>query len=228
MDEQRLGETVAAIKGVWGAIEAAMAHMQAQEEALRSLRGQLAELEKELLTRTEQRDGALAALRTTELLVRSLREEKESIRLELQAERHVRLADNAELIARAESAEAELAFAKNACRIADEAVARALKRAAEAESQSAGRLRVLNAKADELRAEWIRAENTAAELQRLREGMAALPRYNCDCLPNDPTNTRMATDDEAKGDGCVSCQRWIVLVADLKRLLVSPVEEVKP
>jgi hypothetical protein len=64
-----------------------------------------------------------------------------------------------------------------------------------------------------------------AELQRLREGMRQLQRYICDCLPNDPTNSRMATDEEAAHADVLSCQRFVVLDADVERFLASSVEE---
>jgi hypothetical protein len=50
------------------------------------------------------------------------------------------------------------------------------------QSESEGRLKALNAKADEARSEWIRAENAEAELLRLRSGLLALDRYIADGL----------------------------------------------
>jgi hypothetical protein len=73
--------------------------------------------------------------------------------------------------------------------------------------------------------EMCRADKAQAELHRLREGMRGLQRYTCDCLPNDPTNTRMATDEEAAHADVLSCQRFVVLDADVDRLLASSVEE---
>jgi hypothetical protein len=109
-----------------------------------------------------------------------------------------------ELIKRAESAEATAADMQRSLEYAN--------------AQWRSGQAALNRRIDE-------RDKAEAELHRLREGISALDRYNCDCLPNDPTDTRMATNEEAAHADVLSCQRFVVLDADVERLLASSVEE---
>lgn len=87
--------------------------------------------------------------------------------------------------------------------------ARDVTRAESAEAESAARLRVLNAKAEELRAEWIRAENAEAELQHLRIDLADERRRIHDFLYVEPL--QLAEQEEAERD-------VVRLRAELQRL----------
>ena len=68
--------------------------------------------------------------------------------------------------------------------------------------------RVLNRAADEI-----------SDARALRIALRALPRYTCDCIPNDPTNTRIATDDEVQRGDSRHTERAIVLADDLDRIM---------
>ncbi len=69
----------------------------------------------------------------------------------------------------------------------------------------------------------VQAEQLDAERARcaaLREALAKLPRYNCDCLPNGPDG-QMASDEVAATDDAVHCERWVVLAGDLEAALAQ-------
>jgi chromosome segregation ATPase len=143
--------------------------LKRQEEELRSS-GDV--LDKSVANTTE----ALRQLLAQDEALRSFLEERDA-HCEAHAEAERILTSKwTEAEARAEAGESEVAIAKNACRMADEAVARALNRAASAE----------------------------AELQRLREGLWLLPVYYATDLEGtlhrrEDINRLLASPVEEKG-----------------------------